>query len=532
MKHLRLYLVPLLLLLLARRTSQAQSVGIGTATPDAAAALDIRASDKGLLIPRLTAGQRAGIATPPQGLLVYQTDGTPTGGPNTGFWYFGGSPAAWVFINPAGGGGDNLGNHTATTNLNLQANALTGTGASIGAAVGLGVRADGGLNLGQNTVGNNVFIGHRAGVANTTGSANQFIGYLSGRVNTTGNTNQFEGHLSGLANTTGSANKFSGAYSGISNTTGSNNHFDGHFSGNANTTGSTNQFEGYSSGLFNTTGSGNQFSGFLSGNGNTTGSSNQFTGSRSGYSNTTGSFNQFAGYESGDNNTTGSRNSFTGTFSGVNNTTGDDNTAVGDNAGPATGGLRNTSALGFAAKANASNKIRLGNAFVTVIEGQVGFSNPSDARFKHRVRADVPGLAFLTRLVPVTYRFDEAGLERFQRTGVLPAPPPADPAAPVRSGFLAQDVERAARAVGYAFDGLHAPANARDHYSLAYAQFVVPLVRAVQELHQQVQALQAQNAALQTTAAQATADHAALLGVQAQLARLLGEMPVARAARR
>ena len=61
MKHFRLYLTPLLLLLLllaARLTARAQGVGIGTSTPDARAALDIRASDKGLLIPRLTAGQR------------------------------------------------------------------------------------------------------------------------------------------------------------------------------------------------------------------------------------------------------------------------------------------------------------------------------------------------------------------------------------------------------------------------------------------------------------------------------------------
>ena len=54
--------------------AQAQ-VGVGITTPDAKAALEIRATDKGLLIPRLTASQRAAITSPPQGLLVYQTDG-------------------------------------------------------------------------------------------------------------------------------------------------------------------------------------------------------------------------------------------------------------------------------------------------------------------------------------------------------------------------------------------------------------------------------------------------------------------------
>ena len=36
-------------------------VGVGTTTPDAKSALDIRATDKGLLIPRLTAAQRTAI---------------------------------------------------------------------------------------------------------------------------------------------------------------------------------------------------------------------------------------------------------------------------------------------------------------------------------------------------------------------------------------------------------------------------------------------------------------------------------------
>lgn len=56
-------------------TSFAQgSVGIGTATPSASAALDITATNKGLLIPRLTTAQRNGIASPANGLLVYNTD--------------------------------------------------------------------------------------------------------------------------------------------------------------------------------------------------------------------------------------------------------------------------------------------------------------------------------------------------------------------------------------------------------------------------------------------------------------------------
>ena len=78
--------------------------------------------------------------------------------------------------------------------MNLQGQALTGTGANIGTAVGVGVRADGGLNLGQNTAGNNLLPGYQAGPAVTTGLNNQFVGYESGYTNTSGSENQFSGY--------------------------------------------------------------------------------------------------------------------------------------------------------------------------------------------------------------------------------------------------------------------------------------------------------------------------------------------------
>jgi len=42
------------------------------------------------------------------------------------------------------------------------------------------------------------------------------------------------------------------------------------------------------------------------------------------------------------------------------------------------------------------------------------------------------------------------------------------------TGFLAQDVEKAAKSVGYDFSGVDAPQHERDNYSLRYAEFVVP----------------------------------------------------------
>ncbi|MBL7746369.1 MAG: hypothetical protein JNM19_02980, partial [Chitinophagaceae bacterium] len=69
---------------------QAQNVGIGTTTPAFSAALDISSTDKGLLIPRLSAAQKLAIDTPVIGLLIYQTDAAP------GFYFYNGT--GWTNI--------------------------------------------------------------------------------------------------------------------------------------------------------------------------------------------------------------------------------------------------------------------------------------------------------------------------------------------------------------------------------------------------------------------------------------------------
>ena len=75
-----------------------------------------------------------------------------------------------------------------------------------------------------------------------------------------------------------------------------------------------------------------------------------------------------------------------GRFALSTNTTGSNNTAIGDGADVAAGTLVNATAIGFATLVNASNKIRLGNAGVTVIEGQVPFTSSSDKTKKENFR--------------------------------------------------------------------------------------------------------------------------------------------------
>jgi len=61
-------------------------------------------------------------------------------------------------------------------------------------------------------------------------------------------------------------------------------------------------------------------------------------------------------------------------------------------------------------------------------------------------------------------------------------------------GFIAQAVEEAIRETGFSsFDAVHAPTNETDTYSLGYAEFVVPLVKAMQELNNKVEELKNEN---------------------------------------
>jgi hypothetical protein len=66
------------------------SVGIGTATPQSSALVDITSTSKGFLPPRMTASQRAAISSPAAGLLVFQIDAP------SGYYYYTGT--SWTAL--------------------------------------------------------------------------------------------------------------------------------------------------------------------------------------------------------------------------------------------------------------------------------------------------------------------------------------------------------------------------------------------------------------------------------------------------
>jgi len=193
------------------------------------------------------------------------------------------------------------------------------------------------------------------------------------------------------------------------------------------------------------------------------------------------------------NNTTGYRNTAVGTNALQTVTKGFDNTSLGYGADVSAYNLVNATAIGSGAIVNASNKVVIGANLpgIMVIGGYAPWTNFSDGRFKENVKEDVPGLQFITKLRPVTYTVNTRKLNEHimqKMPDSIRAKRLKDTEAftkvsnKIQTGFIAQEVERTAKEIGYDFDGVNAPQNETDNYSIAYGEFVVPLVKAVQEL--------------------------------------------------
>ena len=619
--------------------SFSQSVGIGTTTPDASAALDITATNKGLLIPRMNINSINGIINPAKGLLVYDSTanqlmvnmGSPivpnwqpvAANNSNGAWNLSGNngtnPAnqfvgtndnrALRFrvnniqageLNPVNGniywglragqanttgfsnvaigtdalkldkegtnlvaigdsalfnnGKDNpvpgalgisntaIGSKSLFSNTTGSANTAAGTNSLRSNTDGTANTAYGVGSLFSNTIGGlNTAIGGRSLLSNTTGNLNTATGWESLRSNTTGVFNSAFGSLALDANTTGNNNTATGFASlnlktigeentatGIrslfSNTTGGHNTALGSHSLFSNTTGDHNTAAGFESLFSNMTGESNTAYGSLSLRANTTGLANTAVGEGSLTANVTGGANTAMGFVSLSLNTTGRNNTAIGVQSLFLNLTGNFNTAIGEHALGSTGassnntavgfgsgsdfnlgsdntfiganadatrdGLANSTAIGAGAIVNTSNKVRIGNGAVTVIEGQVPFTTPSDGRFKFNIKEDVKGLDFIMQLRPVTYQFD---VNRFDQQWEDKSTAPTrdivlasynEATVIRRTGFIAQEVEKAAMVTGYNFSGIIRPRSEKEHYGLSYESFVVPLVKAIKEQQQ------------------------------------------------
>jgi hypothetical protein len=381
--------------------------------------------------------------------------------------------------------------------------------------------------LGYRTMFNNISgqqntgVGPQALFYNTSGSFNTAMGFWALFDNTSGLYNTAIGHSALRSNTTGDGNTASGYQALRNNTTANYNTATGYQSMHSNTTGSQNTASGYRAMYSNTIGHYNTASGYEAMYLNTSGNYNASYGYKALRANTSGSYNSAHGFESLLANTGGDSNTAFGYEALSHNTTQDLNTAVGYQAGaietstmstflgaqafPMNSGFVHSVGIGAGARPTASHMVRIGNIGITSIGGAVNWTNFSDGRFKQYIQDDVAGLDFIKRLRPVTYTLDVHALaaalkedyaqnEGFSEELIAEIERNRNEKASIRySGFIAQEVEEAALTTGYDFSGVDAPKNSDDLYGLRYAEFVVPLVKAVQELAQQNEALRNEN---------------------------------------
>lgn len=441
--------------------TKAGLIGIGTSSPDTSAILDIQSKTKGVLFPKMTSTERAAISNPPLGLLVFQTDGT------AGLYYYTGG--SWVQLVPSTGAASNVSGTVAVSNggtgsTTLSSNAvLLGNGTSALQTVSPGTSGNVLTSNGTTWVSQ---------AASGGGGGVTSVGAINGSSTANGasitsgvlNLHPADGTNGGVVTT--SAQTFAG-----------NKTFSGTINGliiGTRSVGTDNI--SYGVGSFPSLTSGQQFNvaiGNYSLASLTSGSNNIAIGRSSQYNIATASNNTSLGNGAMYGNTSGSGNTAIGASAMYSNS-GSNNTVIGYNASIASG-VSNATALGYNTTVDASDKVRIGNTTVTVIEGQVSFTAASDRRLKENIRPTSYGLSTILALNPVNYILKSNGLKQV--------------------GLIAQEVKEIIPEV---VNGKEGDIEKGEILGITYANIVPILAKAIQEQQAIINELKQQILSLST----------------------------------
>ena len=261
--------------------------------------------------------------------------------------------------------------------------------------------------------------------------------------------------------------------------------------GSGLTSGSNNTIIGNDAAKVLTSSSNNVFVGFEAGKSQTTGQQATIVGYQAGRALTTGNNNTLIGYQAGVV-VTGAENTLLGSFAGRTLTSGTQNTmlGVGYNGGAITTGSNNT-VIGLSAAASStsvSNEITLGNSSITSLRCAVtSITSLSDERDKSEIKDLEYGLAFIDALQPrefvwnnrpeTTVEVDEDGNEtevEFYSANK----------GKKDFGFIAQEVRELDN------DTLRLVySENEERLELSYGKLVPILVKAIQELKEEVELL-------------------------------------------
>lgn len=455
-------------------------IGIGTDLPDESAALDIRAENLGLLIPRvfLTGkNDNLTIPFPANSLIVYNQHST--GALMPGYHYWDSEVNEWVRL---------LDSETVGTNWSILGNTLTLPGTNF-----IGTTDNVDLLFKRNNIPSGLLndaefntsfgVNSYQGIRNFHGTGNTFqwgryntaVGYnsltknmnmtpISGLSNTAASHNTALGAISLAANTTGEGNVALGSRAMESNQIGKHNVAVGYLTLNSLETSNNNVALGAYA-LQKNTERNNVAVGFRAMRENYSGYDNAALGTEALEKTTKGIGNVALGTRALVNNLNGDYNTAAGYEALIENQYGKNNTAIGYRAGPDRDNLVNTTAIGFEATVTRSNTIRLGNNQITNISGQVGFSTSSDRRLKESIKPIPLGIDFIQKLLPVEYVRKNNHLRKKEW------------------GLIAQDLQATLDSMGYMNAGIVQADNSEDGMlSVRYTDLIAPIVKSIQEL--------------------------------------------------
>jgi hypothetical protein len=404
-----------------------------------------------------------------------------------------------LYNNSRGGSNTAIGFYSLYTNSTGNSNTAIGVSSLFYNTIGSFNTAVGSESLQSNFTGTyNTALGFRA-LFNNNAGANTAIGATAMQFNVSGINNTATGFESLKANVEGNNNTSIGYRTLASNIIGNNNTAAGFQSLVNNSIGGTNAAFGTSTLYSNTTGSSNTAVGGHALSSNTRGLSNTAIGEQALYLNTSefGNYNTAVGVQSLHATPASQFNTAIGYFAANLVNMGYNNTYIGANSDATVANLFNSVAIGESSRCTASNQVRLGNTSTSSIGGQANWTALSDGRFKKNIKEDVKGIDFIMKLRPVTYQLDISGMNKklnIDRKNDETAKRSINDKEKIfYTGFVAQEVEQAAKNAGYDFSGVDKPTNENDFYGLRYSEFVVPLVKAVQEQQAIISALQKQN---------------------------------------
>lgn len=318
---------------------------------------------------------------------------------------------------------------------------------------------------GEDTKQQNVVMGYAAGNGlENSQTGNTYLGTLAG------------GNAAGSYNTAVGDCAFSGNYKDatFSKSTGSYNTAVGHSALNKNTEGVYNTGVGAGALLANTTGVWNTAVGNDALNQNDTGSYNTALGNSALFSNTQGKGNVALGDK---------------TLSYCNS---DYNTAVGDKA------LYDSyysycTGIGYNSEVTGDNQIQLGTSNESVYcYGSV--QNRSDARDKIDIKDTDLGLDFIKALRPVKFRWNYRGAyKELDEKGniVIHENDGSKSGKRYHDGLIAQEVKKVMDEMGVEFAGYqdHKINGGEDVLSIGYTELISPLIKAIQELDNEIREL-------------------------------------------